>query len=357
RIKPGADGRFAVALPRPAGKTLQVVTTERKSGGVAGMYVSIPEAAEPEPETGAGRETGTKPGVGPGTEAGEGAGVGPGQGPLPGRGAGTRTGPDAGSETGTKPGAGAEIGRPGRPAPGPGPKPAAFSDIAGHPAEKEITALAEKGILKGYPDGTYRPDRQVTRAEFTVMVARALGLKEKTGVENESTGAIRNSAGRNGTGVNGEAGAARAAEGSSGSAEAGSNAGTDDATAPRFSDELPAWAAQDIQLAARYGLVSGYPDGAFYADRPLTGLEAICILARVAERTGSSAGGVSRGSAEEREGEGWAGIPPWAAAPAGQLSRSGLLPGYPDGRLYPYAGFTRAEAALIIYQLQKIIVR
>ncbi|MCL6448103.1 MAG: S8 family serine peptidase [Armatimonadetes bacterium] len=307
RIKPGADGRFTVALPRPAGKTLQVVTTERKSGGVAGMYVSIPEAAEPGPGAEAERKTGAEPGVSPGTEAGEGAGVSPGRGTLPGRGAGTRPGPDTGSETETKTGAGAEIG----PAPGPGSKPAAFSDIAGHPAEKEITALAEKGILKGYPDGTYRPDRQVTRAEFTAMVIRVLGLKNGT----ETGGAVE------------------------------------------FRDELPAWAAPDIRLAARYGLVGGYPDGAFYADRPLTGLEAICILARVAERTVNSTGGVSEGSTEERKRDGWSGIPSWAAVPAGQLSRSGLLPGYPDGRLYPYAGFTRAEAALIIYQLQKIIVR
>lgn len=374
RIKPGADGRFAVALPRPAGKTLQVVTTERKSGGVAGMYVSIPEAAEPEPGTEAGagaeKETGTEPGAGPGTRAKEGTGMGPGRGPLPGRGAGTRPAPDTGSETETKTGAGAETG----PAPGPGAKPAAFSDIAGHPAENEITALAEKGILKGYPDGTYRPDRQVTRAEFTVMVARTLGLTEKTGVEKESTGAIKNSAGRKGTGANGEAGAAGAAEGISANAAAGSEAGTGVAAASRFSDELPAWAAADIRLAARPGLVGGYPDGTFCADRPLTGLEAVCILARVAERTGSLAGGAGGGSTKngKRAGNaagetppavislpypGWSGIPSWAAAPARQLSRSGLLPGYPDGRLYPYAGFTRAEAALIIYQLQKIFVR
>jgi len=175
--------------------------------------------------------------------------------------------------------------------------------------------------------------------------------------------------------------------------------GTETGGAAEFRDELPAWAAPDILLAARYGLVGGYPDGAFYADRPLTGLEAVCILARAAERTGGLAGGVSGGSTKngkmERDHEieipgngkigaasasqeadragnaaeetppavislpypGWAGIPSWAAAPARQLSRSGLLPGYPDGRLYPYAGFTRAEAALIIYQLQKIIVR
>ncbi len=220
KTQPGAGGGFSLTLPRPGGKTLQVVTVERRSGGVAGMYLTIPEAPEaavPEP---------------------------PAQ-----------------------------------------PEPAVFSDVAGHPAQKEIAALAAQGVLKGYPDGTFRPDRQVTRAEFTAMLVRALELNRRA-------------------------------------------PGSPAPEQPAFSDELPAWAAGDISLAARYGLVSGYPDGAFRADRPLTGLEAVCILARLVQK--------------EKDQD---------------LSRSGFLPGYPNGRLHPYTGFTRAEAALIIYQVRKIYAR
>ena len=41
---------------------------------------------------------------------------------------------------------------------------------------EEMTYLMEKGVITGYPDGTVRPDRDVTRAEATVMIGRLKGL-------------------------------------------------------------------------------------------------------------------------------------------------------------------------------------
>ncbi|MGF1675894.1 MAG: S-layer homology domain-containing protein, partial [Rivularia sp. (in: cyanobacteria)] len=43
---------------------------------------------------------------------------------------------------------------------------ARFPDITNHWARPFIEALARRGILNGYPDGTFRPDNSVTRAEF-----------------------------------------------------------------------------------------------------------------------------------------------------------------------------------------------
>lgn len=40
----------------------------------------------------------------------------------------------------------------------------------------EITYLMEKGVIEGYPDGTVRPDAEVTRAEAVVMIGRLKGL-------------------------------------------------------------------------------------------------------------------------------------------------------------------------------------
>jgi len=45
-----------------------------------------------------------------------------------------------------------------------------FSDIAGHWARSSILAVASGGNLGGYPDGTFRPDNQITRAELVRMV-------------------------------------------------------------------------------------------------------------------------------------------------------------------------------------------
>ena len=42
-------------------------------------------------------------------------------------------------------------------------------------AAKQINELTEKGVIIGYPDGTFQPDNDVTRAEFAAMAIRALG--------------------------------------------------------------------------------------------------------------------------------------------------------------------------------------
>lgn len=61
---------------------------------------------------------------------------------------------------------------------------AVASDISGHWAETYIQAAAEAGYVDGYPDGTFRPDASISRAEFIKMAAAALKLQlpgRKTG--------------------------------------------------------------------------------------------------------------------------------------------------------------------------------
>lgn len=56
----------------------------------------------------------------------------------------------------------------------------AFSDV---PKDawylKEVTAMKQGGIIKGYTDGTFGPERDVSRGEFVVMTARCLGLEQE----------------------------------------------------------------------------------------------------------------------------------------------------------------------------------
>ena len=49
-----------------------------------------------------------------------------------------------------------------------------FSDISGHWAENEIEKAAAFGWISGYPDGTFRPDARITRAEAMTMINRVL---------------------------------------------------------------------------------------------------------------------------------------------------------------------------------------
>ncbi len=52
----------------------------------------------------------------------------------------------------------------------------AFPDVSNdYWAASQINLLSEQGVIVGYPDGTFKPDANVTRAEFAAMAIRALG--------------------------------------------------------------------------------------------------------------------------------------------------------------------------------------
>ncbi|MFF2179271.1 S-layer homology domain-containing protein [Lysinibacillus sp. NPDC058147] len=51
-----------------------------------------------------------------------------------------------------------------------------FTDIESHWAKEFILKAAEEGIMKGYADGTFRPEQNITRAQAATMLVRSLGL-------------------------------------------------------------------------------------------------------------------------------------------------------------------------------------
>ncbi|NDI36635.1 S-layer homology domain-containing protein [Chengkuizengella sediminis] len=53
-----------------------------------------------------------------------------------------------------------------------------FSDTKGHWAESSIERMAGKGHIGGYPNGTFKPEGQITRAEFTAILTRIVGIDE-----------------------------------------------------------------------------------------------------------------------------------------------------------------------------------
>jgi len=55
-----------------------------------------------------------------------------------------------------------------------GIKQVSKDDFAGHWAEKEIRMVLEAGKMSGYPDGTFRPDQPLTRAELAVLIAKGI---------------------------------------------------------------------------------------------------------------------------------------------------------------------------------------
>ena len=49
---------------------------------------------------------------------------------------------------------------------------AAYTDIAGHRDEQYIISYSDLGLVNGYPDGTFRPDEPITRAEVTALLGK-----------------------------------------------------------------------------------------------------------------------------------------------------------------------------------------
>ncbi|TAA72890.1 S-layer homology domain-containing protein [Planococcus salinarum] len=55
----------------------------------------------------------------------------------------------------------------------------AADDLTGYLYEEEMRELIELGVLNGYPDGTFRPKSEVTRAEFAKMVVKSFELESE----------------------------------------------------------------------------------------------------------------------------------------------------------------------------------
>ena len=51
-----------------------------------------------------------------------------------------------------------------------------LSDLEGHWAQKEVEAAVASGWVDGYSDGSFKPEKSITRAEFTKMLLDAIHL-------------------------------------------------------------------------------------------------------------------------------------------------------------------------------------
>ena len=112
----------------------------------------------------------------------------------------------------------------------------AFEDAELHENVTAIEAMAARGIVTGYPDGTFRPERTLTRAEFCAMVTAALGLPANS--------------------VN------------------------------AFDDTEGHWASGRIAAAYQYGLAAGTGNGKFNPGGTITKQEAATMVAAAAKLCG-----------------------------------------------------------------------
>lgn len=169
-----------------------------------------------------------------------------------------------------------------------------FSDIKGHWAENYIREAVAKGYVGGYPDGTFQPNKAITRAEFCHMINAALGNKGMSEIA--------------------------------------------------FSDVPQSeWYYDDVRKAVSGMFVSGYEDKTFRPNNPITRQEAAAVLARIVPVTAQK--GNLTGFPDYKT------VSDWAAPSFARINAKGYIGTYNDGKLHPMDSLTRAQTAKIVCDL------
>ncbi len=176
-----------------------------------------------------------------------------------------------------------------------------FDDLVGHWSAPFVEALAEKNLVKGFLNGTFQPDNQVTRAEFAALITAAFPQVAKT------------------------------------------------QPMLRFSDvSADFWGARAIRQAQTQGFLSGFPDGSFRPNAPLTKVQAIVSLVTGLGLDSGLGAGRSEALLVYRD---RAQVPSYAINAVAAATNREMIVGYPNpSQLKPLSPISRAETTALIYQ-------
>lgn len=178
-----------------------------------------------------------------------------------------------------------------------------FSDTTGHWASAAIDRMAAKGMVQGVAADRFMPDAPITRAQFTSLLVRALGLSG------------------------------------------------DASGAERYADVAPdAWFARDVAAASIAGIAAGTADGRFDPDALVTREQMAVMLVKAyayAAKTTVAELVVTKPAAYADAEQ----ISPWALRSVQIAAEAELMSGNSDGTFAPGASATRAEAAAVVERL------
>lgn len=181
----------------------------------------------------------------------------------------------------------------------PGQAASQLKDISGHWAEHYILSLVKSGLITGYEDGTFRPEKPISREEFVTILVRAKQLPL-----------------------------------------------SGNKTSLAFQDVTPQrWSYPYLQAAIKVGLVQTYDYGPrFDPTRAISRAEMATMLVRAAGLEPPKAPGLRLTSFTD--------MPSTSARDYITVAVAhGLLTGYPDHTFRPVAVTTRAEAAVTVTRL------
>ncbi|WP_193556127.1 InlB B-repeat-containing protein [Paenibacillus ginsengarvi] len=185
--------------------------------------------------------------------------------------------------------------------------PKTFADVEQHWSKHAVNDLASRFIVNGIDETHYNPDGAVTRAEYTAIMVRALGLSDTGGVSG-------------------------------------------------FTDvQSGDWYAGAVTKAQEYGLVDGYEDGAFRPANTITREEAMTIVIRAMKLTGLGLEATMNPADIEAALSIFSdsqAVSTWAKPAVALVVKNGIVDGTGAG-LKPASDITRAETAAIIQRMLK----
>lgn len=176
-------------------------------------------------------------------------------------------------------------------------------DINGHWASEEITWMADRFLVNGYSDHTFRPDKAITRAEFVDMIIKGLGI-ENSPEETEFTDVPKET-----------------------------------------------WYEHSVAVAVKGGLVKGDRNHRFRPDDYITGEEMVSIIGRILvnDYYGNDVP-VNSEAKTVLSFEDASGVSKWAVPAYTNVLSAGILSGTNQNKLFPKANGSRAQAVMMIYR-------
>ncbi|MEW5762197.1 MAG: S-layer homology domain-containing protein [Bacillota bacterium] len=188
---------------------------------------------------------------------------------------------------------------------------AKLKDIKGHWAEQDVLEIAAQGIIRGYPDLTFQPNKPVTHAEAIVMLANTLGLEKET---------------------------PRAAR---------------QQLAARLRYRVPAWAESAVAAAVYAGILTEADLAQFRPNQPAKRYEIAVYLVRALKIRLEEQSQVELQFVDEDA------IPVWARVYVGLANRERLMLGEHVGqagfRFQPQRPVKRAEMAALLLRIQEYL--
>ncbi|MGG1638381.1 S-layer homology domain-containing protein [Paenibacillus sp. NRS-1760] len=178
------------------------------------------------------------------------------------------------------------------------PKQVLLTDINGHWGQAWIEKAAQLGIIQGYSDHTFQPNKTVSRQEMVYMLVHALKP-------------------------------------------------SNEATASDFADQkqIGVWAATEVAAAVGEGWVTGFGDGNFRPQANMTRAEVTAIIVRAMNLPVKQNSNGNTGFSDNES------IPAWVKGYAAAAAENGLIEGRGGNRFAAEGIVTRAEAAVIIVRL------